>query len=427
MQSRRSGLQRLLIGVSFAVALAGSAALAVGLSLVQEAPVQAAPTAAAAARKPLGKYVVLAWNDLGMHCINPRFAQLAVLPPFNTIWVQVIQRGEEPRIVGGQLRVFYAFPDNKTVAGKTDFWQFAPALFGVNLPTGVGLTGSGLSGEMKFVRSPYPHYEAVGIPLLPRNDRGQWNPYQVAVITVKDARGKQVLAQAQVTAPVSDEMRCDSCHVDGGVGGFRSGTVDGNILLLHDRNEGTSLSSQQPVLCAKCHPDAALGAAGAPGVISLSQAMHTKHGSLPAAQQPKCFQCHPGPVTQCNRSAIEAMGPKSATDPNCEHCHGSLANVGGTILAGRRPWLDEPNCGDCHSGRDMDTGSTLYRHATGHHGVACEACHNSPHAWYPSRLAQDNWQPLTYQNDPGPIGKKCVVCHTNRPEAGEGPHAGGGE
>jgi len=223
-------------------------------------------------------------------------------------------------------------------------------------------------------------------------------------------------------------MRCDSCHADGGTGGFSSGSVDGNILLLHDQKNGTQLFQQQPVLCAKCHQDEALGAPGKPGIASLSEAMHTVHGTLPTAQQPKCYQCHPGPTTQCNRSAIEGMGPKSPTDPNCEHCHGALLNVGTSVSAGRRPWLDEPRCADCHDKPETDTGSKLYRHASGHGGVACEACHNSPHAWYPSQRAADNWQPLNYQGDPGPIGKSCAVCHTNRPERGEGPHQrdGGG-
>ena len=44
-----------------------------------------------------GDYVVLAWNDLGMHCLNPSYDKLVVLPPFNTIWAQVIKRGASHR------------------------------------------------------------------------------------------------------------------------------------------------------------------------------------------------------------------------------------------------------------------------------------------------------------------------------------------
>ena len=370
------------------------------------------------------KYVVLAWNDLGMHCINPRFGLMAILPPFNNLWVQVLLRGGEPRIVRSGIRVFYEFPNNRTSVGKTDFWQVVKQLFGADVPQGVGLTGNGLAGEMKLVNTPYPHYEASGVPILPRSDDGTWNPFQQALITVRDSTGRKILAQALMTVPVSDELHCEKCHSDGQQRNIATGTVETNILQLHDALNGTSLVNRQPVLCASCHADNALGTPGTPGVKSMSEAMHSHHGSLP--QPPACYDCHPGPNTQCNRSAIQGMGPNSATDPNCEHCHGTLQNVGNTIATGRRPWLDEPNCGDCHHGAQMDTGTTLYRHSAGHGGVACEACHNSPHAWYPSRLVQDNWQPLTYQKDPGPIGKKCTVCHTSQPEPGEGPHKGGG-
>ena len=43
-----------------------------------------------------GDYVVLAWNDLGMHCLNPTYDQLIILPPYNTLWAQVVERGDPP-------------------------------------------------------------------------------------------------------------------------------------------------------------------------------------------------------------------------------------------------------------------------------------------------------------------------------------------
>ena len=45
------------------------------------------------------EYVVISWNDLGMHCYNRDFKDLAVLPPFNTLWAQVIHRGDPPEII----------------------------------------------------------------------------------------------------------------------------------------------------------------------------------------------------------------------------------------------------------------------------------------------------------------------------------------
>ena len=35
--------------------------------------------------------VVVSWNDLGMHCYNRDFNDLAVLPPANTLWAQVVK------------------------------------------------------------------------------------------------------------------------------------------------------------------------------------------------------------------------------------------------------------------------------------------------------------------------------------------------
>jgi hypothetical protein len=43
-------------------------------------------------------YKILAWNDLGMHCYNRDFADLAVLPPYNTLWVQVVLMGNPPQV-----------------------------------------------------------------------------------------------------------------------------------------------------------------------------------------------------------------------------------------------------------------------------------------------------------------------------------------
>ena len=45
------------------------------------------------------KYVILGWNNLGMHCYNPDFEHVGVLPPYNTLIAQVIKVGDPPQIV----------------------------------------------------------------------------------------------------------------------------------------------------------------------------------------------------------------------------------------------------------------------------------------------------------------------------------------
>lgn len=377
-------------------------------------------------------YVVIGWNDLGMHCISPSYKELAILPPFNNLWVQVIQRGNPPKIVTSGITLEYSIANNTKVNGKTDFWQYVKQLFGVSLTEGTGLTGNGLSGTMKLVGD---HFEATGIPVLPYDDNMNWNPYQTAVVKLRTVAGGTP-KKTEVVLPVSDEINCGQCHMQGMDGTVNlpvdslsgaTGTldVDLNILMIHDyyhgRNGVTSIGpnlvEMRPVLCAKCHSSNALAAPGQPGVKSLSLAMHGWHNGVDRAQDATCYSCHPGELTQCLRTGIGGMGYLGDV-PSCQtgSCHGGIA---GMADPGREPWLTEPTCEQCH-GINYSTGAELYRHAKGHGGVYCTACHNSPHAWWPSKLWADNVQPSKLQHNNSPIGD-CGICHTNK-LTGKNPH-----
>ena len=122
--------------------------------------------------------------------------------------------------------------------------------------------------------------------------------------------------------------------------------------------------SHRPVLCHRAHSDNALGTAGTPGVSSLSYAMHVKHASV--TPQPACYDCHPGRAPKPYCTAIGEMGPVG-TDSKCDNCHGDLGRMAASLRAGRRPWIDEPTCEQCH-GQAYSTGNVLYRNA-GHGGV----------------------------------------------------------
>lgn len=351
------------------------------------------------------EYVVIAYNDLGMHCMNQDHSVLSILPPYNNIVAQVIRRGEEPEIVTSGVKVEYRMLENTTCSG-TNFWDYVTDLFGQELEFCMGLKGNGLSGEMALRGE---RYVAEGVPVTPFDDSGNFNPYPIVEIVVKDASGGQTLATTQTVVPISYEMNCDKCH--GGDGGQDTMM---NILKLHDRQEGTSLQDATPVLCQDCHADPALGAGGVTGVPNFSLAIHGRHARLD--QRPDCYDCHPGPKTQCQRTAIEGM-------QSCNGCHGDLVQMADSLKGGRTPWVQEPKCADCHSGKEMDTGTTLYRNAKGHHGVYCETCHYEPHAWWPSKLEKDNYQPQRLQGGDGPLGSKsCLVCHTSVPDEDEGPH-----
>ncbi len=87
-------------------------------------------------------YVLLAWNDLGMHCLSPSFDTVVVLPPYNTLWAQLIEKGNPPRIVSSGFTVEYRIINNTYSYGKRSFGQFwdnSQVLFGVALPRNLGL------------------------------------------------------------------------------------------------------------------------------------------------------------------------------------------------------------------------------------------------------------------------------------------------
>jgi len=357
-------------------------------------------------------FILLGWNDLGMHCYNRDFQDLAVLPPYNTLWAQVIQRGDPPQIITAGIRVEYSFPDNTYSVGKTNFWDYDVALFGVDLAENTGLTGKGLAGEMDLETD---YFIAEGIPLteFEDSDLTTRQPYQLAEMVVKDDQGN-VLASNMVVAPVSTEMRCDNCHYDGGVEDISTGRVETNILTLHDQenldeyppgHEGP-LMDRRPILCAECHASNALGAEGVHDIPNLSRAMHERHDENVDDTLAGCYSCHPGPETECLR---DVMATEHEMD--CIDCHGGMREVS----LNPNPWLIEPRCDDCHTDPAYAQDQALYRFSQGHGGVYCEGCHDSTHAISPSREARDSLKFINLQGYAGSL-EKCTVCHLTQPE-----------
>ena len=368
-----------------------------------------------AAPAPIGStYAVLAYNDLGMHCMNPSFAEFCLLPPYNTLHATVIKRGSEPDIItsGTNIKVSYSVPGNTESASKTDFWQYTLRLFGVQLPINFGLTNHGLSGVMTPMTSD-DRWEVTGIPITDKMDGSTAanpiiNPFPIATVQVQDKRTNAVLAWTKAVVPVSTEIACNTCHTPA-----PGQTVESAILASHDRMHNTNLINSKPVLCASCHADPALGSVGKPGISNMSLAMHRAHAprvsSIKAAGQNTCYSCHPGNRTQCQRDIHSARGM------SCTNCHGDEYAVGNPL---RRPWVDEPKCGTCHQQRkpsfEFEQPGKLFRDSKGHGGVACAACHNSPHAITPTITAADNEQALLLQGSAGVI-RDCKICHKTTP------------
>jgi len=356
-------------------------------------------------------YIVIAWNDLGMHCANKDFSNMCILPPYNNQSAHVIQVGTTssmPQVMlpsTSGIRVDYSIPGNTwsgstTLTDKTNFWVYAQHIFGVTLAPNVGLTGLGLAGTMADSGN---YYHAHGIPNTPYTDNNlvTSDPYQLTMVQAYNS-SNQLIASAQSVIPVSNEINCVSsgCH-----------NSEMSILNAHESVSGFNIANK-PILCANCHADNALGMPGTPGTPPFSQAIHQKHGS----KTNDCYKCHPGPNTQCFRDTMKTLGL------TCQTCHGSVSNVGNTIENGRQPWLQEPQCGSaaCHGPNYAEEPGKLFRMSKGHGGLACSTCHGSPHALYTSQNARDNQQIIALQGTSG-ILKNCTVCHGYVPAA-PGPH-----
>ena len=411
-----------------------------------------------------GNFQVFAFNDLGMHCYDPDFSVFSILPLFNVLHAQVIQKGSSPKIMGPEALVTYkAMADqtgsiNTTSAGKTNFWDYVLPLFGVNPPVDTGLLGAKMPG---LTNQPQPFsweggnidwFSAVGIPITSWDDSLKINSYPLMNIQATDPTNAAILSSLPVVVPISDEMNCNVCHATGNVGAAIPGVTWSasadpeiqyreNVLIIHDYKNGTDLFNSQPVLCASCHYSPALdlnhvGPVG-PQVTNptLSSAVHGYHASKTTDNPPSgnvCYYCHPGAITQCARGAMDTAGLR------CMDCHGTMTAVG---QANRIPWTSLPMCQSCHTGdalnnydgqiirrityadspdqatfivatnkRFAEQTGTLYRNSVGHNGVSCPSCHGSPHAIWPSREANDNLAAVQIQGHDGMI-TECTACH----------------
>jgi hypothetical protein len=356
-------------------------------------------------------YILLGWNDLGMHCANKGFSKVVVLPPYNNVSAQLVlkQPGQSPQLVTSGYTIEYSIPNNTYSVGKTDFWTYAQQLFGLAspLPPNIGLTGKGLTGTLD---SSGNYFAAHGIPITPfaDSDLVNENPFQLIHLVAKDKTNGTVLATTDAVIPVSNEVGCvqSGCH-----------SSENDILNRHESVSGFNRNG--PVLCASCHASPALGTTGNSEAGYFSMRIHEKHSGIagPENTTATCYKCHPGPKTQCLR---DIMG-KNPTNPLiCQNCHGTMANVASTISQGRTPWLQEPSCGGCHGANYAEESGKLFRQSHGHGGLFCSACHSSPHAILPTVQPNDNLQNIRLQGYAGTL-RKCSVCHAT-PPSGPGPH-----
>jgi len=353
-------------------------------------------------------YTLLAWNDLGMHCMDGKdFSVFSILPPYNNLNAQLIKKDgtTNKHVVSGVTITYTAAVslNNKynttsmftnTNNPKTNFWDYVKKLFNTTLANDTGLTGnkvpSSVSEKLTYNMA-HNWWEATGIPLTPYNDDGTKNYYPMVNVTAKDASGN-VLATTKVVLPISDEMDCKACHSS--TSGYALAKPSAgwendsnaekdfkfNILRLHDQKFPNAVSDNQtalkaagytsynnaglyrsakdgnPTLCATCHASNALPGTGIAGIKPLTEALHTLHANVQdpienvklgnSTNRSACYRCHPGATTKCLRGAMgKAVDSNGNQLIQCQSCHGDMNAVG---QHGRVGWLEEPNCQACH-------------------------------------------------------------------------------
>jgi hypothetical protein len=395
-----------------------------------------------------GRHTLIAWNDLGMHCVDGKdYSVFSILPPYNNLHAQLVNAATGKTVTSGVTLTYEAVADptgsvNTTSVDKTNFWDWVDIIYGVPLAPEVGLTGNhtpSLIPQPMALDSGNGWFQADGLPITPYPDGGgAKNFYPTVKVVARDLAGK-VLASTTTVLPVSDEMTCVACHAPNGSAAARpaAGWVTDsdperawklNILRLHDEKQAASDAYQsaldsmglspglyvsatngKPALCAACHASNALPGTGLPGIPALTSALHTSHGQVsdPATGQKlddvdnrsSCYMCHPGSVTKCLRGAMgDAVDANGNALMGCQSCHGNMTRVGNPARVG---WLEEPTCQACHyngtrSTNALDPSGNLVRPADTRFATNA----NAPAAGF-----------NLYRFSKGHGGLQCESCH----------------
>ena len=398
-------------------------------------------------------YMLTAWNDLGMHCMDGNdFSVFSVLPPYNNLHAQL--KNKNGGLVTSGVIVTYESTIgtdgklNSSSANKTNFWNFSNKLFpNSNLQPNVGLTGNKVPNttpqKMAF-DTQAQWWKAEGLPLTPYNDDGSKNYYPLVKVTAKNNAGK-VLATANVVLPISDEMDCKRCHATNSLApkakpnaGWVADTdpekdFKFNVLRLHDermpnavKNHITSLKkkgynydvtgleatarSGTPILCAACHSSNALPGTGVDNIKAFTTVIHGYHAKVidpytnlsmnDSNNRGACYACHPGATTKCLRGAMgDAKDANGQNRIQCQSCHGHMSSVGNSK---RHGWLDEPNCQACHHDGKRETSAIDPATNTLRHAVDTRFATN------PNTPAQGF---SLYRFSKGHGNLQCEACH----------------
>src|SRR3974390_214752 len=98
--------KRGLAALLFLSCSAGFASAAGGAS--QPDASASTPISASTSAAPNSAYTLVAWSELGMHCIDGKdYSVFSVLPPYNVIHAQLLKKGEPPVAITSGVTITY--------------------------------------------------------------------------------------------------------------------------------------------------------------------------------------------------------------------------------------------------------------------------------------------------------------------------------
>ena len=343
---------------------------------------------------PNTSYSVLAINDLGMHCgdLDTRIA--SILPPYNVLHAQVVQKGSEPTLNPSNVNVTYSAASNPKdpilsqgdvvftgIMGdgstyKTNFWDALnvgaynafypnnitppdiPADTGLPVPDSALLPALQVAQQsMPGILAPYSANDPQGFARFDSDIQFFSNfafGYDAVVnwfaaegipvsafddygrenpyplMRVQATQGSTVLATIDTVTPISAEADCQGCHAASGVNG--------------DGGNGTGV---KPLVDAGIAPQVAfndLQYGDVPLGISVEWASDHNILKLHDMKEGKQYGCSPQDQTPCliNGTTEDFPTPGSNTfEPVvCQRCHYTpaldLAQVGPNDVNGRQ-------------------------------------------------------------------------------------------
>ncbi|WP_446812249.1 dockerin type I domain-containing protein (plasmid) [Methylomonas sp. 2BW1-5-20] len=354
--------------------------------------------------------VLLGWNNLGMHCMDSRYAEFSILPPYNTIDAQLI--------VGGKLVTATSTPGateysityeavadpvtgllNSTSKDKSDWAKFAPSLFpglkGLNPPyaADIGLAGCNMPGvDSPYVlntpqplvfqpsNAPLNSFQGEGIPITPTDDEGNKNTYPMMRLVARNS-ANAIIAQSDIVLPVSDEMSCKTCHAANtnpqakpAVGWITDANPEReyrlNILKRHDEQEFSKhLTLYSEALAAK-----GIDANGLYSSATVDQDANT----LGIQTKPVlCASCHSSEALG-TPSFTGSTGTVSALTAAVHSTHSNVSAPGNNLS------LNDSNnrsaCYDCHPGSKTRCLRGAMGSAVATDGsmeMQCQSCHGN--------------------------------------------------